>query len=134
MPRAPLKPCLSPGCRALVQRGRCERHAAQQQVRELARQREVNARRPEGATSVYASTRWRRARGKFLQRAHRCACGALARYVDHVRPWRSGATEAEREALFWDETNWRPMCGSCHSRKTASRDGGFGNPQGGSKS
>jgi hypothetical protein len=28
----------------------------------------------------------------------------------------------------YDESNWCAMSASCHSRKTASRDGGFGNP------
>ncbi len=30
-------------------------------------------------------------------------------------------------ALFWDQSNWQPMCATCHSIKTASEDGGFGN-------
>jgi 5-methylcytosine-specific restriction protein A len=30
------------------------------------------------------------------------------------------------EALFWDWSNLRSMTASCHSRKTATEDGGFG--------
>jgi 5-methylcytosine-specific restriction protein A len=28
--------------------------------------------------------------------------------------------------LFWNETNWQPLCKECHDRKTATEDGGFG--------
>ncbi len=30
--------------------------------------------------------------------------------------------------LFWDRANWQPMNRVCHSRKTATEDGGFGRP------
>jgi 5-methylcytosine-specific restriction protein A len=30
--------------------------------------------------------------------------------------------------LFWNRSNWQSLCHSCHSRKTASEDGGWGNP------
>jgi 5-methylcytosine-specific restriction protein A len=30
------------------------------------------------------------------------------------------------EALFWDWDNLQGMCRQCHSRKTATHDGGFG--------
>jgi 5-methylcytosine-specific restriction protein A len=29
-------------------------------------------------------------------------------------------------ALFWDSSNWQPLCHECHSSKTAREDGGFG--------
>ncbi|PAU94052.1 HNH endonuclease, partial [Paracoccus salipaludis] len=41
--------------------------------------------------------------------------------VDHVVPHRG---DPER---FWDQDGWQPLCASCHSRKTAAEDGGFGN-------
>jgi 5-methylcytosine-specific restriction protein A len=28
--------------------------------------------------------------------------------------------------LFWDKQNWQAMAKSCHDRKTARHDGGFG--------
>nr|WP_292832122.1 HNH endonuclease signature motif containing protein [Mesorhizobium sp.] len=28
--------------------------------------------------------------------------------------------------LFWDRSNWQPLCKPCHDRKTATSDGGFG--------
>jgi len=32
--------------------------------------------------------------------------------------------------LFWDNTNWQSMAKECHDKKTATEDGGFGNPGG----
>lgn len=44
----------------------------------------------------------------------------IATNVDHIRPHRGS------QVLFWDRTNHQPLCGSCHSYKTATEDGGFG--------
>jgi len=41
--------------------------------------------------------------------------------VDHIIPHKGN-----RE-LFWNEKNWQALCKSCHDRKTAKEDGGFGN-------
>jgi len=45
----------------------------------------------------------------------------LARIVDHVIPHRGD------QELFWDTSNWQPLCKRCHDVKTAGEDGGFGN-------
>jgi len=29
--------------------------------------------------------------------------------------------------VFWDCSRWQALCASCHGRKTAAQDGGFGN-------
>jgi len=42
----------------------------------------------------------------------------IATHVDHVVPRSAGGTDA------W--SNLQPLCASCHSRKTALHDGGFG--------
>jgi 5-methylcytosine-specific restriction protein A len=42
--------------------------------------------------------------------------------VDHIVPHRGDLT------VFWDRSRWQALCASCHGRKTAARDGGFGNP------
>jgi 5-methylcytosine-specific restriction protein A len=53
-------------------------------------------------------------------------CGkATATDVDHIRRV-SGADDP----LFWDASNHQPVCHSCHSRKTATMDGGFKGGQG----
>lgn len=35
-----------------------------------------------------------------------------AQCVDHIQPHRGN------KQLFWDESNWQPLCNSCHSAKT----------------
>ena len=44
-----------------------------------------------------------------------------AAVVDHITPHRGDQT------LFWDESNWQPLCKRCHDAKTAREDGGFDN-------
>jgi 5-methylcytosine-specific restriction endonuclease McrA len=48
-------------------------------------------------------------------------CGVAATNVDHIVPRRRGGADL-------DPTNVQAMCASCHSAKTAIRDGGFGRP------
>lgn len=80
-----------------------------------------------GGMKVYDS-RWRKARARYLQRHPLCRmceqAGRLtpATVVDHITPHklgaalRSGNPEAIRKAraLFWDETNWQPLCKQHH--------------------
>jgi len=71
--------------------------------------------------------RWQRLRKLHLARFPLCvACQAkgiiqVATDVDHHVAHRGDVF------LFWDESNWRSLCASCHSSKTAREDGGFGN-------
>ncbi len=72
--------------------------------------------------------KWRQARAIFLKRNPLCVhCkrdGKVtpATEVDHIIPHRGNL------ALFWDKlTNWMALCKPCHSKKTATEDGGFGN-------
>lgn len=63
--------------------------------------------------------RWQKARATFLKRSPVCvACEAegritLARVVDHIIPHRGN------QALFWDTSNWQPLCIRHHNAKTA---------------
>jgi 5-methylcytosine-specific restriction protein A len=78
--------------------------------------------------SVYSSPRWRKARADYISNHPRCAmqdCNAPARYLDHITPWRSFPQE-QQDYAFWGEWNWQGLCPTCHSRKTATHDGGFG--------
>ncbi|WP_459061845.1 HNH endonuclease [Stenotrophomonas sp. PSU-St15] len=78
-------------------------------------------------------SRWQRARATFLLRHPLCAeCQrsghvTVAAVVDHITPHKGN------QALFWDTDNWQPLCKTCHDRKTATDDGGFGNWHRGAK-
>lgn len=126
--KAPLKPCATPGCPALVPRGspRCANHEKQK-----------NAARGSWRQRGYSS-RWDGPGGirqRHLQEHPLCvACGAEGRVVaatvvDHIVAWQKGATEAERERLFADPANLQSLCASHHGKKTAAEDGSFGRPR-----
>ena len=113
MPRIPNHPCAHPGCPNLVPRGAkyCDEHVS-------AHADEV---RGSAAARGYGR-RWQRERVRFLATHPLCEdCKAQGRYVkatdvDHVVPHRGVM------ALFWDRSNWRALCHSCHSRKTRRED------------
>ncbi|HHM4835725.1 TPA: HNH endonuclease [Pseudomonas aeruginosa] len=71
--------------------------------------------------------RWQQARARYLAKHPLCRlCSdagkvVAATEVDHIIPHR-GDME-----LFWQESNWMALCKVCHSKKTATEDGGFGN-------
>lgn len=123
MPNRPFRPCVHPGCGALVQGKEpyCPEHLK-------ARRRRENEARPTTAQRGYSS-RWRKAREAYLRAHPLCMCdqcAALGRVlpatvVDHVVPHRGD------QRLFWDQRNWQAMSKPCHDRKTATHDGGFGN-------
>lgn len=58
----------------------------------------------------------------FLQSHPLCAeCRKLGRYtkatvVDHIVPHRGD------QKLFWDRSNWQPLCKACHDQKTWRED------------
>jgi 5-methylcytosine-specific restriction protein A len=104
MPTRPRLPCthMSSGCRHLQP---CP----------------VHGRRPSGRAAGYNSE-WERLSKNYLSMHTRCVdCDERAQVVDHIEPHRGN------QVLFWSRSNWQPMCKSCHSKKTASQDGGFGN-------
>src|SRR5690554_5661002 len=120
MVRKPKRPCNHPGCRRLVEKGYCDEHRRQ-------RSQEYDRWRGSSAERGYGH-RWRKYREWFLKQNPLCVeCrkrGKLtpATEVDHIRPHKGDPV------LFWDaENNWQGLCKSCHSRKTAKEDGGFGN-------
>ena len=112
MPRRPNVPCGHPGCPELVPYGQryCEKH--------LPLHPEYT--RP-AAKRGYGS-RWQRERKKFLETHPLCAeCMKEGRYtkatvVDHIVAHRGD------EKLFWDRSNWQPLCKPCHDRKTGNED------------
>ncbi|MFG0755366.1 HNH endonuclease signature motif containing protein [Pseudomonas sp. TYF_14] len=122
MPLRPQRPCRASGCRALHRNatGYCDSHVDQLKsfVREKPR---------ESSTARGYGYKWQQARAGYLAKHPLCIkCQArglvvAATDVDHIEPHKGDMT------LFWDRSNWQALCGPCHSTKTASEDGGFGN-------
>lgn len=116
--KKPLKPCNDPGCPQLTREGYCQQHKTSKPSYDL--YRESSSRRG-------YNSRWRKAREGYLAKHPLCQSCMLqgkriaATVVDHIKPHKGD------KKLFWDSSNWQPLCASCHSRKTAKEDGGFGN-------
>ena len=114
----PQRPCLHPGCPALVSSGRCEKHKQQNR-------RQTDEQRGTAAERGYDG-RWQKERLGFLMRHPLCAeCErqsklTAATVVDHVKAHKGN------KQLFWDSSNWQPLCKRCHDIKTAKEDGRWG--------
>ena len=66
------------------------------------------------ARKIYTSKPWREARKVFLAANPICCapgCTTAARIVDHRVPHRGDMH------LFWDQSNWQPMCDHHHQVK-----------------
>ncbi len=103
MARKPPRVC---GCGKLVPSGtRC----ACQKKRDAERKARFDQKRPNSSARGYSGT-WDRAREAFLRTYPFCRrCGEPAKVVDHIKPHRGNSD------LFWDKSNWQPLCTSCHS-------------------
>ena len=112
MPRKPKVPCGHPGCPELVEPGEkyCKRHKAKHP--ELLRS---------AASRGYGSA-WRKARKEYLAAHPLCVkCLKEGKYVkaevvDHIIPHRMDMK------LFWDRSNWQPLCKRHHDLKTGLED------------
>lgn len=110
MPKKPLKPCKHPGCPKLTLAFYCEDH----------KKLHVNDRA--NATKRGYDSKWRAARVRFLKVNPLCVrCKAEGRLVkatvvDHIKPHRGD------KDLFWNESNWQPLCKRCHDSKTMTED------------
>jgi 5-methylcytosine-specific restriction protein A len=69
---------------------------------------------------------WDRASREYLAQNPLCAecmrqgIRSPSQVTDHIVPHKGDMI------LFWDRSNWQPLCKRCHDRKTAIEDGGFG--------
>ncbi len=115
MPNKPLRPCKRAGCAALTSNTYCEAHRPKQIDNRLS-----------AAHRGYTS-KWSKARKTYLAKRPWCeecerqSKRAPAAEVDHIIP------HCGDMVLFWSKNNWQGLCKSCHSTKTAQKDGGFGN-------
>lgn len=121
MPTRPPRPCSWPGgCPELVDVGYCTHHQR--------RERQQQDQRRGSAASRGYDSKWAKARKLFLTAHPLCVmeCKEQGRItaavvVDHIVPHKGD------QKLFWDRKNWQSGCKTCHDRKTARDDGGFGN-------
>jgi len=75
------------------------------------RNKRHDANRPSARQRGYTRD-WERARADFLKHYSVCAnanCRAQATVVDHIIPHRGD------QDLFWDRSNWQPLCLHCHN-------------------
>ena len=119
----PMKPCAAPACGALVRGVRyCPTH--EYLTRVVTQQHDE---RRESSTQRGYSYKWQQARKGFLAKHPLCAeCERQGRItaatdLDHIIPHKG-----DKDA-FWTRSNWQALCHPCHSRKTATEDGGWGN-------
>lgn len=103
----PLRPCLTPGCAALVARGHCTAHAPPPRPRHS----------PE-ADRFYASTRWKNVRA-IVRRAQpicqRCK-RAPSQSVDHKN---SDLNDLRFDPFDPLNSNLEALCQRCHNTKTS---------------
>ena len=84
---------------------------------------------PENRPSAHMrgyGTRWRKVRLNHLKIEPLCRkCKkndeiTPATIVDHIKPHKGNYE------LMWDTDNFQSLCKTCHDKKTATEDGGFG--------
>jgi 5-methylcytosine-specific restriction enzyme A len=118
MPMMINRPCSQPGCPGIaVQGGRCAQHQ-----RAVAQRYDVRRGTPSERGYDYE---WRKLRSHVLAGQPCCVdpfgvhrYPVLATDVDHIISLRRGGDHSI--------DNLQPLCHACHSRKTATHDGGWG--------
>jgi 5-methylcytosine-specific restriction enzyme A len=97
-------------------------HRAAGALDAVARRVAYDAARPSPSRTY--GRRWQRLRQAYLAQHPlcECGCGYAATIVDHRTPHNGDIS------LLYDWDNLQAMTKACHDRKTAARDGGFGNP------
>jgi 5-methylcytosine-specific restriction protein A len=103
-------PCHAPkicGCGFKVPFGTL---CACQKKRQLERKARFDATRPSARERGY-DAQWDRERAAYLKANKQCRrCGDPATTVDHIQPHKGN------RVLFWNRSNWQPLCTTCHSR------------------
>jgi 5-methylcytosine-specific restriction protein A len=130
MPMLPPRVCAAPGCGRATTHGRCPKHAEAHAEEQRAQRAKADQRRGTARERGYGP-KWSAAREGFLAKHPKCVDPFRlhgptvdASVVDHIVPHKGDFSSG---GLFWDRHNWQPLCKSCHDRKTAAENGGFGN-------
>ena len=105
-------PCKHPGCPELVSVGQkyCDKH------------KHLHPEEQRSASARGYNSKWRRESKKFLEIHPLCVrciekgIATPATVVDYIIPHRGD------QELFWDRSNWQPICKKCHDRKTMTED------------
>lgn len=115
--------CLYPGCGQSTYDRYCRLHPAGPKKKKRKRSKWHH---------LYTN-QWKKERLAFLARHPFCAHCELegfdvpATVVDHIKDHGGDL------GLFWDVSNWMPLCHAHHNRKTNRFNGGYGNPKKGIK-
>lgn len=120
----PRRPCAHAGCREWATHGSyCAKHYAEYLEKREAqkkqyfvawqeKKRRSNYKRPQEQL-LYRDPKWQKASKIFLSANPICViCGKPATDTDHIIPHKGDYK------LFWDASNWQPLCHECHARKT----------------
>ena len=129
MPKKAYKVCSMPMCRRLTYEYVCQNCAPEYERRRdeynKRRQAQQEARRASSTARGYGR-QWRKVRAAHMASQPLCVrCSennliVKGEAVDHIIPHKGDM------GLFWDRSNLQTLCHSCHNRKTATEDGGFG--------
>lgn len=100
----PRRPCTHPGCTALTETGRCDKHIREQR-------KSVDVARGTARERGYTAL-WDRLSKAFIKGKLCAICKrAPATCTDHIIPHKGNTR------LFWDVSNWQPACKACNDRK-----------------
>lgn len=119
-PQKAKRPCLVNSCKEYAtNQGYCDNH--QDKIKKKDRERGTAHQRGYDA-------QWAKARDAFLDEHPLCIECHKTRYinpatvVDHIIPHKGD------KVLFWDKSNWQPLCETHHNIKTATEDRGSWSP------
>lgn len=111
MPSKPKVPCKYPLCRELIEPGQryCEKHKKLKPITDEVKR---------SSTAMGYDAKWRKVRLSYLRENPLCVeclkkeIITPATIIDHIEPHKGN-----RE-LFWDKSNWQPLCKMHHDVKT----------------
>jgi 5-methylcytosine-specific restriction protein A len=125
MPTAPQRPCLHPGCSALVPSGYCAAHAKNRHA-EYDKTRRKDDPRLREAARIRSGRQWQEVRAIHKARNPLC-CDPFnleGRWKEPTYASHHVVPLIERPDMAYDMTNLAPLCMRCHNRIEAmERDG-----------